>query len=44
VKRLGASVDPVSQSIKVVATIDGRFLDLIAGMSGRVQLAPPGGG
>ena len=44
VKRLGAAVDPVSQSIKVVATIDGRFLDLIAGMSGRVQLAPPGGG
>lgn len=43
VKRLGAVVDPVSQSIKIVATIDGRFADLIAGMSGRVNLLPPGG-
>jgi len=41
VSRLGARVDPVSQSIKVAAVIDGRFPSLIAGMSGRVQLAPP---
>jgi len=41
VQRIGARIDPVSQSIKVVATIDGRFPELIAGMSGRVQLAPP---
>lgn len=41
VKRIGATVDPVSQSVKVVATIDGTFRDLIAGMSGRVSLAAP---
>ncbi len=36
VLRLGARVDPVSQSIKVIAAIDGRHAELIAGMSGRV--------
>lgn len=36
VLRLGARVDPVSQSIKVVAAIDGRPAELVAGMSGRV--------
>ena len=36
VQRLGARVDPVSQSVKVIATIDGRHPDLMAGMSGRV--------
>lgn len=39
--RLGAKVDPVSQSVKTIAVIDGQFPDLIAGMSGRVVLAPP---
>jgi membrane fusion protein (multidrug efflux system) len=39
--RIGARVDPVSQSIKVVAAIDGKFPELIAGMSGRVQITPP---
>ncbi|MGI4721313.1 MAG: efflux RND transporter periplasmic adaptor subunit [Janthinobacterium lividum] len=43
VQRIGARVDPVSQSIKLTATIDGRFPELIAGMSGRVALAPPAG-
>ncbi len=38
IKRIAATVDPVSQSVKVVATIDGRFPDLIAGMSGRVSI------
>ena len=43
VQRIGARVDPVSQSVKVVATISGKFPELIAGMSGRVNLvAPPG--
>jgi membrane fusion protein, multidrug efflux system len=37
--RIGARVDPVSQSVKVAAAIDGRFPELIAGMSGRVQVA-----
>ena len=39
--RLGARVDPVSQSIKAVATIHGKFPELMAGMSGRVQINPP---
>lgn len=41
VLRIGAKVDPVSQSVKIVATIDGRFPELIAGMSGKVLLSPP---
>jgi RND family efflux transporter MFP subunit len=41
--RIGARVDPVSQSVKVAAAIDGKFPELIAGMSGRVQIAPPAG-
>jgi multidrug efflux pump subunit AcrA (membrane-fusion protein) len=40
--RVGARVDPVSQSIKVVAAIDGQHADLMAGMSGRVIAAPAG--
>lgn len=39
VARLGARVDPVSQSIKVVAVIEGRPAELMAGMSGRISLA-----
>lgn len=42
VQRVGARVDPVSQSIKINAAIDGRFTDLIAGMSGQVLMKPPG--
>lgn len=41
-QRIGARVDPVSQSVKLVAAIDGRFPELLTGMSGRVQIAPPG--
>ncbi|NIC43606.1 efflux RND transporter periplasmic adaptor subunit [Aquabacterium sp. A08] len=39
--RIGARVDPVSQSVKVAAAIDGRFPELMAGMSGKVQITPP---
>lgn len=39
--RIGARVDPVSQSVKVAAAIDGSFQELIAGMSGKIALAPP---
>jgi RND family efflux transporter MFP subunit len=39
--RIGARVDPVSQSVKVAAAIDGKFPELIAGMSGKVQITPP---
>jgi membrane fusion protein, multidrug efflux system len=41
VQRIGARVDPVSQSIKLSAVIDGKFNELIAGMSGKVLMAPP---
>jgi RND family efflux transporter MFP subunit len=43
VQRIGARVDPVSQSIKLSAVIDGHFSELVAGMSGKVLMAPPGG-
>lgn len=43
VQRLGARVDPVSQSVKLSAAIDGKFNELIAGMSGKVTLTPPAG-
>ncbi|MDO9597607.1 MAG: efflux RND transporter periplasmic adaptor subunit [Azoarcus sp.] len=39
--RIGARVDPVNQSVKVAAAIEGKFPELIAGMSGRVQVTPP---
>jgi RND family efflux transporter MFP subunit len=39
--RIGARVDAVSQSVKVAATIEGRFPELMAGMSGQVQVLPP---
>ncbi len=38
VQRLGARVDPVSQSIKVMAAVDGRYAELMSGMSGRVLI------
>lgn len=37
VLRIGAKVDPVSQSVKLVGTVDGRFPELLAGMSGRAS-------
>lgn len=43
IQRIGARVDPVSQSVKVSAVIDGKFNELIAGMSGKVLMTPPGG-
>jgi membrane fusion protein, multidrug efflux system len=41
ITRLGARVDPVSQSIKAVAVINGKFNELIAGMSGHLLITPP---
>lgn len=41
ITRIGARIDPVSQSIKVAAVIDGKFPELIAGMSGKIELTPP---
>lgn len=39
--RTAARIDPVSQSVKAVAIIDGKFPELIAGMSGQILLTPP---
>ncbi len=41
--RIGARVDPVSQSVKVAAAISGKFPELMAGMSGRVLITPAEG-
>ena len=41
--RIGARVDPVSQSVKVAAAINGKFPELMAGMSGKVLVAAPDG-
>jgi membrane fusion protein (multidrug efflux system) len=38
--RIGARVDPVSQSVKVAAAIHGKFPELMAGMSGKVLITP----
>lgn len=39
--RVGARIDPVSQSVKVTGAIGGHFPELAAGMSGKVLLSPP---
>jgi RND family efflux transporter MFP subunit len=39
--RIGAKVDPVSQTIKLAAAIKSAGTDLLAGMSGTVELARP---
>jgi RND family efflux transporter MFP subunit len=41
--RIGARVDPVSQSVKVAAAIHGKFPELMAGMSGKVLITPADG-
>lgn len=41
VQRIGARVDPASQSVKLSAVVTGRHAELIAGMSGQVQMTPP---
>ena len=41
--RIAARVDPVSQTVKVAAAISGRHPELMAGMSGKALLNPPGG-
>jgi membrane fusion protein, multidrug efflux system len=39
--RIGARIDPVSQTVRVAGAIGGHFPELSAGMSGRVLLSPP---
>lgn len=42
VTRVGAKVDPVSQSIKITGDLAGDIGGLVAGMSGRIRVAPAG--
>lgn len=44
VVRVGANIDPVSHTVKVIGQIDERSANLIAGMTGRVLMKPPAGG
>ncbi|HEU5077588.1 MAG TPA: efflux RND transporter periplasmic adaptor subunit [Opitutaceae bacterium] len=41
VERIGARVDPVSQSVKVVAALSQPAPELVAGMSGSIGINPP---
>jgi RND family efflux transporter MFP subunit len=41
VERIGAKVDPVSRTVKIVATLTGARPELIAGMSGSVRVPAP---
>ena len=41
VERIGARVDPVSQSVKVVAALDQPAPELVAGMSGAIGIKSP---
>jgi len=41
IESIGARVDPVSQSVKIVAGLVGQHPELVAGMSGSVALQPP---
>ncbi|MCS6288721.1 MAG: HlyD family efflux transporter periplasmic adaptor subunit [Nitrospira sp.] len=39
VKEIGANIDPVSQTIKIVGTVDRLPVEILAGMSGSAQFA-----
>jgi RND family efflux transporter MFP subunit len=41
ITRIGAKIDPVSQSIKLVGSIQGEFPELLAGMSGKAIFELP---
>ncbi len=41
VSRIGAKVDPVSQSIRVTGEMAAAAPELVAGMSGRILISPP---
>lgn len=41
VARIGARIDPVSQTISLTAVVDGTFPELIAGMSGEIRPEQP---
>ena len=39
ISRIGAKVDSVSHSVRVMALFPGRFPELMAGMTGKIRLA-----
>jgi membrane fusion protein, multidrug efflux system len=39
--RVGAAVDPVSQTVKIIAVFSGPVSDVLAGMSGTANLQSP---
>lgn len=41
ITRVNGKIDPVSQTIKVAAVIDGEFKEISPGMSGVLNIAPP---
>lgn len=41
IETIGARVDPVSQSVKVIAGLTGKHPELVVGMSGSVDITPP---
>ena len=41
ITRVNGKIDPVSQTIKVAAVIDGEFKDIAPGMSGVLVISPP---
>lgn len=41
VTRIGAKIDPISQSIKLAGTVDGTYPELLAGMSGKARFEKP---
>jgi membrane fusion protein, multidrug efflux system len=43
VKRIGASVDPISQTIKIVAVFDQATTTILSGMSGTAEFSKSGG-
>jgi membrane fusion protein (multidrug efflux system) len=43
ITRINSKIDAVSQTIKIVAVIDGKFKELSPGMSGVLMISPPDG-
>lgn len=42
VVRIGARIDPVNQTVPVIAEVNGKIDNLLPGMSGWAQFSPPG--
>ena len=41
ITRVNGKIDPISQTIKVAAVIDGEFKEISPGMSGVLIISPP---